>query len=80
MPVKSRKLTEEIKSSISKSKTVTGRSVNKNPASKKRTKTITANVDEIRQRAYYKYLARGCVNGHHEEDWYNAEKDIKVGS
>jgi hypothetical protein len=29
---------------------------------------------KIAQKAYELYVARGCVNGHHEADWLEAEK------
>ena len=33
--------------------------------------------EQIRQRAYKLYEARGRVHGHHEEDWANAEREIR---
>jgi lysozyme family protein len=32
----------------------------------------------IEQRAYLLYLKHGKVNGHHEEDWQQAEKEIRA--
>lgn len=32
---------------------------------------------EIRLRAYELYAARGYEDGHHEEDWYRAEEEIR---
>jgi hypothetical protein len=32
--------------------------------------------EQIRTRAYKIYEARGCVDGHHEDDWYQAEKEL----
>jgi len=37
----------------------------------------TDNIQEqIRLRAYELYEARGCVDGHHEDDWYQAENEL----
>ena len=33
--------------------------------------------ERIKLRAYELYEARGCVHGHHEEDWDNAEREIR---
>ncbi len=33
--------------------------------------------ERISQRAYELYEARGRVDGHHEEDWVRAEKEIR---
>ncbi len=36
------------------------------------------NLEErIKLRAYQLYEQRGRVDGHHEEDWLNAEKEIR---
>jgi hypothetical protein len=40
--------------------------------------TLTEN--EIARRAYERYLARGCENGHDVEDWLEAERDLGVGA
>ena len=32
---------------------------------------------EIRERAYYIYLARGGVNGHPVSDWLQAERELR---
>jgi HSP20 family molecular chaperone IbpA len=32
--------------------------------------------DEIRQRAYYLYLKKGCQEGHELEDWLRAEHEV----
>ena len=32
--------------------------------------------EQIRVRAYELYQARGCVDGHHEDDWYQAENEL----
>jgi HSP20 family molecular chaperone IbpA len=32
--------------------------------------------DEIRQRAYYLFLQKGCQEGHELEDWLMAERDL----
>lgn len=36
------------------------------------------NEDEIRVRAYHRYLERGGVHGADFDDWVAAEKDLKV--
>lgn len=33
--------------------------------------------EQIRMRAYELYEARGCVDGHREEDWYQAENELR---
>lgn len=33
--------------------------------------------DEIERRAYQLYEERGRIDGHHEDDWYKAEKEIR---
>lgn len=33
--------------------------------------------EEIAQRAFELFLARGGVHGHHEEDWLRAEREIR---
>jgi hypothetical protein len=38
----------------------------------------TPNEDEIRVRAYHRYLERGGVHGGDFDDWVAAEKDLKV--
>lgn len=32
--------------------------------------------EQIRERAYELYEERGCVHGHHEEDWARAESEV----
>ncbi len=32
--------------------------------------------EQIRLRAFELYEARGRTDGHHEEDWYQAEKEL----
>jgi len=34
-------------------------------------------VEEIRQRAYELHLEGGCVHGRHEDDWLQAERELK---
>ena len=35
------------------------------------------NLDnQVAERAYYKYLERGCENGYDQQDWYEAEDEI----
>jgi DUF2934 family protein len=33
--------------------------------------------DAIAQRAYELYMARGCEDGHHLEDWLQAERELQ---
>jgi hypothetical protein len=35
------------------------------------------NAEDIRMRAYHRYLERGGGHGMHFEDWLNAERDLK---
>jgi hypothetical protein len=35
--------------------------------------------EDIRQRAYQRYLARGGEDGRHFEDWLEAERELKTG-
>ena len=37
-------------------------------------------LERIKQRAYELYEARGSVDGNHEEDWANAEREIREQS
>jgi len=39
---------------------------------------IVIPYDEIVKRAYYKYLHRGCVDGYSEQDWLEAEAELKA--
>jgi len=34
--------------------------------------------EQIAQRAYELYLARGCVDGHDHEDWVQAERELTL--
>ena len=34
-------------------------------------------LERIRQRAFELYVARGCVDGNHEQDWADAEREIR---
>ena len=36
------------------------------------------NEDDIRVRAYHRYLARGAGHGNDFDDWVEAERDLKV--
>ena len=36
--------------------------------------------ERIKLRAYELYVERGRVDGHHEEDWFDAEKEIRQQS
>ncbi|MGH7868096.1 MAG: DUF2934 domain-containing protein [Candidatus Dormibacteraceae bacterium] len=35
--------------------------------------------ERIAQRAYERFVARGCEHGHDEEDWLQAELELKSG-
>jgi hypothetical protein len=35
--------------------------------------------DEIARRAYERFQERGGVHGHDQEDWYEAEREIRSG-
>jgi hypothetical protein len=35
--------------------------------------------DEIAVRAYELFLDRGGLMGHHEEDWFRAEAELRAG-
>ncbi|MGA9521374.1 MAG: DUF2934 domain-containing protein [Myxococcaceae bacterium] len=35
--------------------------------------------EEIARRAYELYLARGGVHGYEQEDWFQAERELKLG-
>ena len=46
--------------------------------------TATANRshpthEQIARRAYELFLARGANHGHHEDDWHQAERELKLG-
>ncbi len=34
-------------------------------------------IEEIERRAYELYLARGEVNGHDQDDWLQAERELR---
>ena len=35
--------------------------------------------ERIAARAYEIFVARGREDGHHEEDWYQAERELRLG-
>jgi Protein of unknown function (DUF2934) len=35
--------------------------------------------EQIARRAYELFLARGGAHGHHEQDWFQAERELKLG-
>lgn len=39
-------------------------------------KSMVPSEDQIRERAYEIYLARGCEDGHDLEDWVEAERQF----
>jgi hypothetical protein len=49
------------------------------PAQERSMTGETDNLQEqIQLRAYELYVARGRADGHHEEDWYQAENKIRA--
>jgi hypothetical protein len=47
------------------------------PKQPRSTDGASSNMQEqIRLRAFELYEARGRTDGHHEEDWYEAEKEL----
>ena len=40
-------------------------------------RTSGPSLDEIRQRAYELHLERGCVHGRDQDDWLQAERDLR---
>lgn len=38
---------------------------------------VQVTEDDIAQRAYDRYLARGCEDGHDLEDWFYAEQEVR---
>lgn len=47
-------------------------------AARRRVITKEPSREEIERRAYELYLARGCGEGHAEEDWLQAERELRV--
>jgi hypothetical protein len=41
-----------------------------------KTKSLVPSEDQVRQRAYEIYLARGCEHGRDLEDWLEAERQL----
>jgi hypothetical protein len=35
--------------------------------------------EQIARRAYEIFLARGGQHGHHEQDWFQAERELRLG-
>lgn len=35
--------------------------------------------EQIERRAYELFLSRGCTNGHDQEDWLQAERELSLG-
>lgn len=47
------------------------------PSQTKQQRSMNENVeDQIRMRAYELYEARGSVDGHDVDDWYQAEEEL----
>ena len=38
---------------------------------------VQVTEDDIARRAYDRYLARGCEDGHDLEDWFYAEQEVR---
>ncbi len=36
--------------------------------------------DEVRRKAYECWMSRGCPEGSPEEDWYEAERELRMGA
>jgi hypothetical protein len=51
----------------------------KSTTSTKATTPPRAAHDAIEARSYELYLARGCADGHHEQDWLRAEAELNGG-
>ncbi len=48
------------------------------PARRRAPELMTGpNEDAIRFRAYFRYLERGCLDGHALDDWLYAERELK---
>jgi DUF2934 family protein len=47
------------------------------PPSKARTAAPEPTADDIRRRAYERYLERGGNHGRHFDDWVEAEKELR---
>jgi len=39
---------------------------------------VFVSPDQIAQRAYEKWLARGCQGGNAEQDWFEAERELRA--
>jgi hypothetical protein len=50
-------------------------------ASEKQTSAVKQEVssEQIAKRAYELFLARGGQHGHHEQDWQQAERELRLG-
>jgi hypothetical protein len=47
------------------------------PKAKKKKTAVEPSVDDIRRRAFERYLERGGGHGSHFDDWLEAEKELK---
>jgi hypothetical protein len=43
-------------------------------------RTVEPTVDDIRERAYHRYLERGGDHGQHFDDWLEAERELRIKS
>ncbi len=41
--------------------------------------TTGPSFEEIQRRAYQLYVERGCVQGCDEDNWFEAERELKLG-
>jgi len=47
---------------------------------RKKTASVEIQIDsaEIGKRAYEKWLARGCIEGYTQQDWFEAETELRA--
>jgi hypothetical protein len=38
---------------------------------------VPSSEDRVREAAYRRFVERGSVHGHHEDDWREAEKEVR---
>jgi hypothetical protein len=49
------------------------------PVATKQNGVTSANHEQIARRAYEIYLARGGEHGRHQDDWTQAERELRLG-
>jgi len=66
---------------MSKQKTTTDKKAAPAAVNTATAKTLAQEIsrDQIAKRAYELYLARGGQHGRHEEDWQQAERELRLG-